>query len=207
MFLRKHRRKSGGEFYEYWTLCESVRTERGPRQRVVASLGKLSDEDLRAGWEDIEALLDGRKPVRRPEQRQLGQTQQTPDCDGPQWEMADLRNLRVERVREFGNVFLAMSLWRRLGLHELLEQLLPQGRETIPWKDVAAVLTVGKFCGQASELSIAQNWFSRTALEEIVSASPENINDDRLYRGLDHLAQHKCYRFFSGRIFGHIVAV
>ena len=191
MFLRKHRRKSGGEFYEYWTLCESVRTERGPRQRVVASLGKLSDEDLRAGWEDIEALLDGRKPVRRPEQRQLGQTQQTPDCDGPQWEMADLRNLRVERVREFGNVFLAMSLWRRLGLHELLEQLLPQGRETIPWKDVAAVLTVGKFCGQASELSIAQNWFSRTALEEIVSASPENINDDRLYRGLDHLAQHK----------------
>ena len=84
MFLRKHRRKSGGEFYEYWTLCESVRTERGPRQRVVASLGKLSDEDLRAGWEDIEALLDGRKPVRRPEQRQLGQTQQTPDGDIPE---------------------------------------------------------------------------------------------------------------------------
>ena len=41
MFLRKKRKRFDGEVYEYWTLCESVRTERGPRQRVVASLGKL----------------------------------------------------------------------------------------------------------------------------------------------------------------------
>ncbi len=42
MFLRKNRKRFGGELYEYWTLCESVRTERGPRQRVVATLGKPS---------------------------------------------------------------------------------------------------------------------------------------------------------------------
>jgi hypothetical protein len=65
MFLRKNRKKSNGEVYEYWTLCETVRTELGPRQRVVATLGKLSEEDLAAGWEDIEALLEGRKPAPR----------------------------------------------------------------------------------------------------------------------------------------------
>jgi hypothetical protein len=54
MFLRKNRKKSNGEVYQYWTLCETVRTELGPRQRVVATLGKLSEEDLAAGWEDIE---------------------------------------------------------------------------------------------------------------------------------------------------------
>ena len=59
MFLRKNRKKVDGEFYECWTLCESTRTERGPRQRVVASLSKLTEEDLRAGWEDIEALRSG----------------------------------------------------------------------------------------------------------------------------------------------------
>jgi hypothetical protein len=62
MFLRKNRKRFSGEIYEYWTLCETVRTERGPRQRVVASLGKLSDEDIEAGWADLEALLDGRRP-------------------------------------------------------------------------------------------------------------------------------------------------
>ena len=61
MFLRKNRKRSNGEVYEYWTLCETERTELGPRQRVVATLGKLSDDDLVAGWEDIEALLEGKK--------------------------------------------------------------------------------------------------------------------------------------------------
>ena len=69
MFLRKNRKSFDGQVYEYWTLCQTVRTERGPRQQVVACLGKLSDEDLHAGWEDIEALLDGRAPP--PRQPQL----------------------------------------------------------------------------------------------------------------------------------------
>ena len=65
MFLRKNRKSAKGEVYEYWTLCETVRTELGPRQRVVATLGKLTEQDLAAGWEDIEALLEGRKAAPR----------------------------------------------------------------------------------------------------------------------------------------------
>lgn len=187
MFLRKNRKRVDGEFYEYWTLCESVRTERGPRQRVIASLGKFSPSEIKAGWEDLEALLDGRKPSAV--QMELGEPKDgQPEA---QWELADLRNLSVERVREFGRVFLAMALWRRLGLHELLERLLPKGRERIPWKDMAAVLTMGKFCGQSSELGIAQEWYGRSALEEILSVDPKHINDDRLYRALDCIGQHK----------------
>jgi hypothetical protein len=40
MFLGKNRKRSNGEVYEYWALCETVRTELGPRQRVVATSGK-----------------------------------------------------------------------------------------------------------------------------------------------------------------------
>ena len=52
MFLRPNRRRRQVETYEYWTLVESVRTARGPRQRIVATLGKLPglDEEERAGW-------------------------------------------------------------------------------------------------------------------------------------------------------------
>ena len=190
MFLRKNRKSANGEVYEYWTLCETVRTELGPRQRVVATLGKLSEQDLAAGWEDIEALLEGRKPA--PRQLLLEKTKVTPNPDAcTQWELADLANLTVERVREFGNVYLALALWRRLGLHDLLSELMDCGRETVPWAEVAAVLTAGKFCGQASELGVAEEWYARTALEDLSGIAPELINDDRLYRGLDHLAKHK----------------
>jgi len=190
MFLRKNRKSANGEVYEYWTLCETVRTELGPRQRVVATLGKLSEQDLAAGWEDIKALLEGRKPA--PRQLLLEQTKITPNPEAcTQWELADLANLTVERVREFGNVYLALALWRRLGLHDLLSELMDCGRETVPWAEVAAVLTAGKFCGQASELGVAEEWYARTALEDLSGIAPELINDDRLYRGLDHLAKHK----------------
>ena len=67
MFLRRNRRKHGGELYEYWTLVESVRTARGPRQRVVATLGKLPslDQEEQRGWEEVARLLDGREAGRR----------------------------------------------------------------------------------------------------------------------------------------------
>jgi transposase len=190
MFLRKNRKSANGEVYEYWTLCETVRTELGPRQRVVATLGKLTEQDLAAGWEDIEALLEGRKAA--PRQLLLEREKDTPNPpSSAQWELADLANLSVERVREFGSVYLALALWRRLGLHELLSKLMDCGRESVPWAEVAAVLTAGKFCGQASELGVAEEWYARTALEDLSGIAPELINDDRLYRGLDQLGKHK----------------
>ena len=47
------------------TLCgEAVRTERGPRHRIVATLGKLDPEARQAqrDWSDIDALLEGGNP-------------------------------------------------------------------------------------------------------------------------------------------------
>ena len=41
MYLKRSRRHYKGEDYESWSLVQSVRTARGPRQRVVATLGKL----------------------------------------------------------------------------------------------------------------------------------------------------------------------
>lgn len=55
MFLGKNCKHSDGEVDEDWTWCEPARTESGPRQRVVTSLGELTEEDLAAGWEDPEA--------------------------------------------------------------------------------------------------------------------------------------------------------
>jgi Transposase DDE domain/Domain of unknown function (DUF4277) len=190
MFLRRNRRQHRGELYEYWTLVECVRTARGPRQRVVATLGKLPclDQEEQRGWEEIERLMEGREAERQTEFFEPGSRELS---SAPQWAQVDLHGLRVERVREFGNVYLGFSLWRRLGLHKLLGELIESGREEIAWEQIACLLTIGRFCAQRSELGIAERWFGDTALEDLLGVQAEQINDDRLYRGLDVLQQHK----------------
>ena len=192
MFLRRHRKRVAGEVYDSWTLCEAVRTAKGPRQRIVATLGKLDQvETAEAGWEELDALLEGRP--RPPRQMKLGEAMM-PAQEGSavaRWEQVDLRGVRVEQARDFGEVYLGLALWRRLQLHTLLAELIEPGEEEVPWPVVAGILTVARFCAQRSELSVAEHWYERTALGDLLGVRAEAINDDRLYRGLDVLVRHK----------------
>jgi transposase len=194
MFLRRNRRQKNGELYEYWTLVESIRTVRGPRQRVVATLGKLPglDEDERAGWEEIARLLDG--TPRSPLQGDLFVAPPAP----PRWTQVALAGVRVERVREFGQVYLALALWRRLGLHQFFSENGRDGREQIDWASVAAILTIGRFCDQASELALSERWYARTALDDLLGVSAGAVHGNRLYRGLDQMLP------LRERLFGHL---
>jgi transposase len=187
MFLRRHRRHAGGETYEYWSLVKTVRTARGPRQEVVARLGKLDGAEVTVarGWQDLDALLEGRPPVTQLE------LDGTAKPAAERWGEVDLSGVRVERLRQFGRVYLGLALWRRLGLHTLLQALLPAGQEDIGWDQIACVLTLGRFCAQPSELALAQRWYDDTALEDLLGVALEKINDARLYRGLDQLLPHK----------------
>jgi transposase len=56
---------------------------------------------------------------------------------------------------------------------------------------VASVLVAARFCAQRSELGIAEGWYEKSALEDLLGVEKERINEDRLYRGLDVLAAHK----------------
>jgi transposase len=102
-----------------------------------------------------------------------------------------LSSIRLERTRDFGDVWLAWGLWRLLGLDELLERLVEPGRESVSWATVAAILVIARFCEPSSELHIADTWYRRTALEELLGVTPEQVHTDRLYKGLDQLLPHK----------------
>lgn len=188
MFLRRNRHTWKGETYDYWTLVRTVRTASGPRQQVVATLGKEpgTERQSRRGWEQIAAMLEGREAS---VQGTLGRA--LPSVPAAQWTQVDVRGLRVERVRDFGQVYLALSLWRRLHLHTLLHELIAAGREEVPWEEVACILTVARFCGNQSELEVAERWYADSALEDLLGIPFARINDARLYRGLDVLLAHK----------------
>jgi hypothetical protein len=100
MFLRPCYRTKNGKQHAYWTLVESVRTERGPRQRVVAYLGGLDEAgrlgvqqaaDPNTGTNDQPSLFDH-------------------DATAPRYVSVDVSKVRVENCREFGGPWLAWQL-------------------------------------------------------------------------------------------------
>ena len=82
-------------------------------------------------------------------------------------------------------------MWRALRLDELMERLLPAGREEVPWPTMAAVLVLARLTEPSSELHIAEDWFRKTALDSLLDLPSDKVNEDRLYRALDFLIPQK----------------
>ena len=180
MYLRHTIRKKDGKVHRYWCLVRSVRVGRRVIQQTVAHLGEL-DEHGR-----IEARALSRRLIGAPEQAPLFD-----DGNEHQTVPVRLKGIRIERSRQFGDVYVALALWRGTGLEDLCEQLLPIGKERIEWAKMAAVLVTARFCEPSSELHIAEDWYRRTALCDLLQLGDEEVNKDRLYRALDHLLAHK----------------
>jgi hypothetical protein len=185
MYLRRNRRTKNESDYEYWSLVESVRTARGPRQRTVATIGKLPglSKEERIGWEEIRRILDG-KPVPQPS---LFEHDEVP----PSWATVDINRVSVERLRHFGDVYLGLLLWSKLGFAEFCKDHIIEGKEDIPWSVMASILVLARFCAPSSELQIADSWYEKTALDDLLGVPDDKVNDDRLYRALDALLPYK----------------
>lgn len=179
MYIRKCRRNVRGETKDYWQLVESYRTERGPRQRVVAHLGDM-DESGRNGLKEAASGNDGHI-----HQGNLF------DDSKPRWVEVDTSHVRVERTKFFGGSWLGLQIIEKLGLTEFLERVMPRGREEIAWSMMSLVLVLSRLCNPSSELHIAEHLYERTALGDLLGVPIGKVNDDRLYRALDALLPHK----------------
>lgn len=186
MFLRRCHRRKNGKQHTYWVLVESYRTVRGSRQRVVAYLGELKGSE-KSGWAQLAQRLDGRS---RP-QRSLFDPPHYDDPSDDEPVEVNLKGVRLERLRDFGDVWLTLGLWRLLGLDSLLSEVVAQGREEVSWPMMAVILTISRFCEPSSELHIEDTWYRRTALEDLLGVSPEKVHTDRLYAAMDQLLPHK----------------
>jgi len=184
MFLRKVRPRGRGSRPIYWELVESYRTARGSRQRTVAYLGKLSRREL-DGWQKLSSNLNGEAPP-------MAGLFETPATDeASDVELVDVKGLRLQRLRRFGEVYLAWTLWRMLGLDQCLAAAMPAGREGVPWATVVAILCIARFCRPSSELQIEKHFYPATALEDLLGVPPALVHTDRLYAGLDELLKQK----------------
>ena len=188
MFIRQCIRNHNGKRQAYWALVESYRTPRGPRQRVVAWLGK-EDEAGRLGMrEAVEGLHSDSKPGSAPTraQQQFLFDTETEEPD-PRWVEVNTAGIRIENCRQFGGPWLALELIRRLELDEFLKRTMSAGQEQVPWSLSSLILVIARLLEPASELYTAEQWYPKTALAELLGVPVERVDDNRLYRTLDEL--------------------
>ncbi len=181
MYLRHSVRRKDGKRHVYWRLVRSVRRNGKVVQETVAQLGEL-DAEGRAKAKALARQITGRG-----HQRELFEPRELDDAPVA----VRLKQLRLERGRAFGDVWLGWTLWRALRLDELCGEILGRGREALPWAQIASILVIARLCEPSSELHIAEDWYRRTALEDLLGVPVERVNEDRLYRALDRLLPHK----------------
>ena len=182
VYLRYKRIRKNGKTHTYWLLVRSVRVGRKVRQEIVATLGKL-DAKGRSRAQAYANKLTGRR--------------MHPSLFEPRDEIAadvasvQLKAVRVERARRFGDVYVGLTLWHALQLDEAFDRLLPEGQEDVRWSRLAAIQVICRLCMPSSDLHIAEALYRQTALDDLLGVPEDKVNDDRLYRTLDHMLVHK----------------
>lgn len=202
MYIRKSSRTHKGKTYVNYVLVESVLTPRGPRQKIICSLGDLRPRP-RADWLELAHkltsalsgqadLLAGQAPD--PELQDLVakvQSVHPPSlaAGAAPWTAAssDLLAVHVDRVRteesrEAGPVHVGYQFWLRLGLDGILAQAGLSERA----RQLTCAMTLNRLIHPASELAMP-DWIRSTALSDILQVDFEVLAEDALYRNLDKL--------------------
>jgi len=138
MFLKRIRVPQNGKRHTYRALFKSVRTAGGPRHRIVTYSGELRPGQ-QADWAQVARMVDHRPETCLPLFDAPGPPEPVPEKIEVR-----VRDARVELTRDFGRVYLGLTLWRALKLDELLERTIPRNHEGVPWSIMAAVLTLAR---------------------------------------------------------------
>jgi transposase len=202
MFIRKTTRKYKEKTYTNYLLVESVHTPKGPRQKVICSLGDLSPRPARQWLQlahKIEDALVGQanlfeapdaeveQIVRQVRQRPTKKPRKTSSKRRDVAADEDLiavhaDQVRMERPREAGPVHVGYQFWKRLGMEEILRGLDFNSRAI----QLTCAMTLNRLIHPSSEHAMP-DWIRRTALGDILGVDFSPLVEDPLYRNLDRL--------------------
>jgi hypothetical protein len=109
MFLRCYTRTKDGKTHTYYALVESVRTDAGPRQHIVAYLGDLNHNEQKR-WQRTVSIYNRQGDCQQ--LRRFPDDDQVPAPDEPDVVRIRLCSVGRTNPRRFGDVWLALYLWK-----------------------------------------------------------------------------------------------
>jgi len=194
MFLRSTTRRKDGKEHRYWSIVENKRCQ-GNRvvQRQVLYLGEVNDSQQAAWCKTIDVVQEAHRESQQmaifPEDR----TAPALDCDVVQ---VRLNEMELKHPRQWGACWLACELWDQLSLDEFWASRLGVSRKGTRWLNVLKTLVCFRLIDPGSEWRLHRQWFTRSAMADLLGEDFAIAQKDKLYRCLDKLLKHKR-AFFS----------
>ena len=188
LFLRRHRRHKSGKDHSYWSIVENSRSPSGKVfQRQVIYLGELTQAQHQA-WE---ALASRFSSPPRPDDAQSLLLPAPAEPASPPPPTVRFSDFSLHHPRQWGACWIADRLWRDLQLDAFWKRHLPPSREGTDWTAVLQTLVTYRLIDPGSEFRLHRDWFSRSAMADILGDDPSLAAKDNLYRCLDRLLEHR----------------
>jgi transposase len=206
MFIKRSSRTINGRQYHHYLLVESVRTEKGPRQKVICSLGNMQPGPPEK-WKELARKLDralsGQLLIEEQDEslQELvahvesakSKTAAESDCE-PTVLPVKINEVKNEDAREAGPVHVGHSMWNKLGINEILTEAgLSQEQQ-----ELAEILTLNRLVEPTSEHA-TPDWVARTAIPDLLGEKYNRLNYRLLYDNLDKL--HPQREFIENALF------
>jgi transposase len=205
MYIRKTVRRYKDKTYVNFLLVESVLTEKGPRQRVICSLGDLSPappqqwlalarklQDALTGQRTLPGMADDDPELQQLQLRLPPASPPPAHADvtttSPPGELIAVHTDRVryESPRPAGHIHVGREFWKRLGLDDILGSL----GFSPDLVALTCAMTLNRLIHPAAEYAMP-DWIRSTAMADILDVDFSRLVDDPLYRNLDRLHPHR----------------
>lgn len=201
MFIKRVTKTNGKtkKKYSYLYLVESVRTQNGPRQRLILNLGdlKIDSSQFTALARRIEDILTGRKSLFELDQNIERHARQAAnkifekrarqiDAEIEEdFQLVDTKSLDVAKPRSLGAEYVCHTMWRQLGLDAVLRQC-GISEHVLP---LLQALVVGRVIEPGSE-RWTKRWVEELSALYEMSGTPLRHSLQSYYRGTDAL--YRC---------------
>ena len=194
MYLRCHLRRKDGKEHRYWSIEEKRRCADGRVvDRHVLYLGEINDSQQASWLRCIEAFEEGTHRQLRlalfPADRAI------PAHAADIGVQVRLSAFRLERPRQWGACWVVCQLWAALQLDQFWRERLPPSREGTSWYHVLLVLVAYRFLAPGSEWHLHREWYTHSAMGDLLGEDFGVVAKDTLYRCLDKLVAHKAALF------------
>jgi len=199
LFLRAHERRKDGKVHTYWSLVENRRcADRRVVQRHVLYLGALtSAQEL--SWQKTAHQFDA-QPEPGPALPGLA-TERELQAQEAAAIAVHLKQFRIERPRQWGACWVALTIWHLLKLSEFWSSRLPPSREGTRWLNVLITLVIYRLIDPGSEWRLHRQWYEQSALGDLLGEDFGLAAKDNLYRCLARLLAHReeLFQYLQGR--------
>jgi transposase len=216
MYIResKTRNKKTGKVYLKHALVESVRTERGPRQRVVLTLGVLNID--REHWKDLarslETCLTGAQDLmylsgfelpeevlveisrvaeiaRHHHKKKSKSAPKADETPAKIYQDVNVQSLQNMESRSLGPELVAAQAWELLEFEKILGECGFDKKE----QALAAAAIWGRLIKPGSDLATWRWLREESSLSEFFPADISRVHKDRIYEIADKLLGNKDF--------------